>query len=154
QDRLREVVLEAQDGGPDEEDHEAVEDQEVPETCQWVAPLDPRMGEDDNHRASQARERPIEVEGPASAAILDDEAHDTPDEDGRGDGDEEVPEDDLPRREAGERRARRRQASFSSSSATSKRSATAPKCATLKIAASGSVLTAMIVPLAFMPARC
>ena len=62
QDRLGEVVLEAEDGGPDEEDDEAVEDEEVPGARDGVTPLDPRMREDDNRRASQARERSVELE--------------------------------------------------------------------------------------------
>src|SRR5439155_5054359 len=65
QDRLCYVVLEREDGCSDEEDDEAVEDQEVARARQRVAPLDPRMGEDDTRCAPQARERPIEVEGPA-----------------------------------------------------------------------------------------
>src|SRR5919197_1560886 len=105
-------------------------------------------------RKPQKRQRLVEAEAAAPAAVLEHEPYDTPDEDRRRDRDQAVPEDDLPRRETGERRAGRRQESFSSSSATSNRSATAPKCATLKIAASGSVLTAMIVSLVFMPASC
>src|SRR5262245_9323374 len=154
QERLCHVVLEGEYDGPDKEADEAVEDPEVPRTRRRVAPIDPRVSEDDNRRASKARERPIELENSATAAVLEDEAHDAPDEERRRDSDQAVPDDDLPPREAGERRAGRRQESFSSSSATSNRSATAPKCATLKIAASGSVLTATIVPLAFIPARC
>src|SRR6266849_3490348 len=127
QDRLCEVVLEAEDRGPDEEDEEAVEDQEVPRARHGVTPIDPRMREDDDRCAAQAPEGSVEGEGPAPAAILEYEAYDAPDEDRRGDCDQAVPEDDLPRREAGERRAGWRQDSFSSSSATSKRSATAPK---------------------------
>src|SRR2546430_741519 len=102
----------------------------------------------------KTRDRPIELKRPAPAAVLEHEPCDTPDEDRRRDRNQAVPKDDLPSGEAGERRAGRCQESFSSSSATSNRSATAPKCATLKIAASGSVLTAMIVSLAFIPARC
>src|SRR5205823_14552801 len=152
QDRLGEVTLEAEDDRPGEQDEEAVEDEEVPRTRYRVTPLDPRVREDDGRGAPETPERLVDGQRPASAAVLEDESHDAPGEDRRGDGDQAIPEDDLPCREAGERRAGRRQVSFSSSSATSKRSATAPKWATLKIAASGSVLTAMIVPLVFMPA--
>src|SRR5439155_10702860 len=154
QDRLCEVVLEAEDDRAGEEDEKSIEDQEVPCTRYRVTPLDPGMCEDDRCGAPETAEWPVDGQGPPSAPVLEDESHDAPDEDRRGDGDQEVPEDDFPRREAGERRAGRGQDSFSSSAATSKRSATAPKCATLKIAASGSVLTAMIVSLVFMPARC
>src|SRR6266849_4501783 len=56
----------AEDGGPDEEDEETVEDQEVPSPRHGVTPLDPRMGEDDNRCSSKANERSIELEGPAT----------------------------------------------------------------------------------------
>src|SRR5205085_1541367 len=114
------------DHGPAEEADEALEDQELARSCQRVAPLDPRVGEDARGSASQACPRPVEAEGPASAPVLEDEADDAPREDGCRQRDQAVPEDDLPGLEAGERRSRRRQESFSSSSATAKRSATAP----------------------------
>src|SRR5439155_4890039 len=147
QDRLCEVVLEAEDDRPGEEDEKSVEDQEVPCTRDRVTPLDPGVCEDDPCGAPKTAKRPVDAQGPPSAAVLEHEAHDAPDEDRCGDGDQEVPEDDLPRREAGERRAGRGQDSFSSSAATSKRSATAPKCAALKMAASGPASTAMNAPL-------
>src|SRR5439155_5907707 len=147
QDGLCEVVLEAEDDRPGEEDEKSVEDQEVPCTRDRVTPLDPGVCEDDPCGAPKTTKRPVDAQGPPSAAVLEHEAHDAPDEDRRGDGDQEVPEDDLPRREAGERRAGRGQDSFSSSAATSNRSATAPKCAALKMAASGPASTAMNAPL-------
>ena len=51
QDRLCEVVLEAQDDRAGEEDEKSVEDQEVPCTRDRVTPFYPGVGEDDNRRA-------------------------------------------------------------------------------------------------------
>src|SRR5439155_10019514 len=78
QDRLCEVVLEAEDGGPDEEDEKSVEDQEVPCTRDRVTPLDPGVCEDDPCGAPKTAKRPVDAQGPPSAAVLEHEAHDAP----------------------------------------------------------------------------
>ena len=130
---LGEVVLERQDRRPREEDEEPVEDQEVAEARERIAPADPGVRGDDLGRADGALEEVADRRLRPAAAVLEDEARDPVEEDHHRDGDEDVPEDDLPGLEAGEGLARLlgaqqdgHQYSFSSSSATSKRSATAP----------------------------
>src|SRR6266566_1768531 len=153
EERLRDVVLEPEDRRPYEKDEEAVEDQHVAEARERVASFDPAVREDNRGRLKRAPTDAADRLGRATAPVLEHEQRNPPEEDRRRDDDQHVPEDDLPVGEAREGLPRLGHTSFVSSSATSKRSATAPKCATSKIAASGSVLTAMIVSLVFMPAR-
>jgi hypothetical protein len=54
QNRLGEVVLEGEDRRPGEEHHEAIEDEEVADACEWVAPFDPCVGDDDLPHPHQA----------------------------------------------------------------------------------------------------
>ena len=127
QDRLGEVVLKGEDGRAREEHHEAVEDEEVADACEWVAPFDPRVGDDHLARPDEPLARVLDLPRAAPAPVLEDEARDSVDEDRDRDDDQRVPEDDLPRLETGERVPSRGHAySLSSSSAISKRSATAP----------------------------
>ena len=133
EDGLGKVVLEGQDPRPDEEDDEAVEDEQVPEPRQRVATADPRVRGDDLRRPDGTLHHVSDRRSGAPATVLQDESPDADEEDRHRDGDEDVPEDDLPGLEAREGLARLlgaqedgHQYSFSSSSATSKRSATAP----------------------------
>ena len=105
EDGLGEVVLEGEDRRPDEEDDEAVEDEQVPEARERVAPADPGVRGDDLRRA-RALEQVADRRLRAAAAVLEDEAADPEEEDRHRDGDEDVPEDDLPGLEAGEGLAR------------------------------------------------
>ena len=133
EDRLGEVVLEGEDRRPDEEHDEPVEDEQVCEPGERVAAADPGVGGHDLRRPHRPFQRVADRRLRAAAAVLEGEAGDAEEEDRHRDGDEDVPEDDLPGLEAGEGLARLpgaqqdgHQYSFSSSSATSKRSATAP----------------------------
>ncbi len=101
-----EVVLEGQDRRPDEEDDEAVEDQQVPEARERVAPADPGVGGDDLRRPDRPLDHVAHRRLRAAAAVLEHEACDPEEEDRHGDADQGVPENDLPRLEAGEGLAR------------------------------------------------
>src|SRR5713226_2922595 len=105
------------------------------------------MCKDDSRGPLETAPRMVEAEPSAPSPVLEGEPKNAPEEDRRREGDQAVPEDDLPVGETRKGLPCLRQKSLSSSSATSNRSASAPSSATLKIAASGSVLTAMIVPL-------
>ena len=123
--RLRDVVLEREDRRSREEDEKPVEDQRVTEARERIAALDPAMGENDRRCAASPPTEAAHLDRPA-ARIAEDQPDDAEREDGRRDDDQAVPEDDLPVREAREGLARLGHTSFASSSATSKRSATAP----------------------------
>ena len=74
QDRLGEVVLEGEDGRAREEHHEAVEDEEVADAGEWVAPFDPRVGDDDLAHPDEALARVLDLPRAAPAPVLEDEA--------------------------------------------------------------------------------
>src|SRR5581483_4804567 len=126
EERLGEVLLEREDRRPGEEDEEAVEDQRVPEARERVAPLDPPVREDDRGRPHQPSGEIAERDVRSTSAVAEHEPGGAPEEDRRRDDDEHIPEDDLPVGEAREGLPGLRHTSFASSSATSKRSATAP----------------------------
>ncbi len=126
EERLCDVVLEREDPRPDEQHDEAVEDQHVADAGERVAPLDPAMREDDRARTHDACRQPAQLDVRAAAPVPEHEPRDAPEEDRRRHDDQAVPEDDLPVGEAREGLACFAHTSFASSSATSKRSATAP----------------------------
>jgi hypothetical protein len=127
QDRLGEVVLEGENRRSREEHHEAVEDEEMADAGQWVAPFDPRVGAHDLGHPDEALARVLDLPRAAPAPVLEDEAKDAVDEDRDREDDQPVPEGDLPGFQSRKRVPRRGHVySFSSSSAISKRSATAP----------------------------
>ena len=119
-----------------------------------VAAANPAVAEDAGERRQDLPVRGTERPRPSPTTVLEDEPPRASDEDRDRDTDEDVPGHDRGMAEPQERLARLGQTSASSSAATSNMSATAPYWATPKIAASGSVLTAMIVPLCFIPATC
>src|ERR671918_370901 len=90
------VVLEGQDRGSDEQHQEPVEDEQVTEPGERVAAADERMVERRLDDAAQAPALLVEQEGAAAPAVLEGETCDSPDEDGRRDDDEPVPEPLLP----------------------------------------------------------
>ncbi len=93
---LREVVLEREDPGPDEEHDEAVEDHRVREPGNSVTALDPRVRQHDPRRTGGPVQRPVGREAPPPATVLAGESDDAPREDRRRDDDQCIPEPDLP----------------------------------------------------------
>src|SRR5260221_7115461 len=93
---------------------------------QRIATLDPAVREADRARAPDASGQAAQLDVRAAASVPKHESRDAPDEDRRRDDDQDVPENDLPVGEAREGLPRFRHTIFASSSATSKRSATAP----------------------------
>src|SRR4029079_2010850 len=114
ENRLGEVVLEGEDGRPGKQDHEAVEDEQVADASKGVAPLDPRVRDDDLPHPDEALTRILDRPRAAATPVLEDESRDPVEEDRDGKGDQPVPKGDLPRLETRERVPRRGHASRAS----------------------------------------
>ena len=127
EDRLGQIVLEGEDDRACEEHQEAVEDEGMGEAGKAIAPLDPGMRTDDPGCAPKPGKRPVDMpKGSSAPPVLGNEPGHAVGEDGQRHPDQAVPEDYLPGGKPGEGLASSGQKSFSSSSATSCRSATAP----------------------------
>ena len=98
----------------DSQDHEAVEDEEVADASEGVAPLDPRVRDNDFPHPDEALTWILDRSRAAAAPVLEDESRDPVEEDCDGKGDQPVPEGDLPRLKTRERVPRRGHASRAS----------------------------------------
>ena len=106
-ERAKQIVLDSEDRRSDEQHHEAVEDEQVREPRQRVAPPDPGVREDDLQRLSGPSRRAVDLHRPASLTVLPSEPVDAVEEDPRRDEDQEVPERDRPDGQVRERLAGR-----------------------------------------------
>src|SRR5437588_3640171 len=126
----RDVVVDRENDCADEEDEEAREGQRVSKSGERMALPEGRVPEHHGRGLSEpvhvCRLSPVTCRLSPAVPVLLDEARHAPDEDRRRDGDEGVPDGNLPWGEAFEDLTRLHHVSFPSSSATSKRSATAP----------------------------
>src|SRR6185312_141617 len=88
ENRLDEVVLEGEDGRLRKQDHEAVEDEQVADASEGVAPLDPGVRDDDLPHPDEALTRILDRPRATATPVLEDKSRDPVEEDRDGKGDQ------------------------------------------------------------------